>query len=489
MKFINQSEDSLENILTDGQQTCTYRNIPKLFEQIRAFFNKEDISRQYPLILECDNSLAGSLTLLYLLEEGYSFLLTPRETKESLSHDPSGNFPSFCRYKIKTAVVNQDHLGLFRPDEALQITVDDKSGNINKADLEDPKMYLRTSGSTGKPKLVVHSHARLKNNALNCARRLEITSDFRIAIPVPIAHMYGLGAAFLPAVLTGASTDLQQGANLLRYLQREREFNPDTAFMTPVFCETLLAGRRASRLYRLTVTAGDRFRGQDTFAKYESLFGPVVNLYGSTEMGAMAAGSPDDPREMRTQTSGRPMPGVQMRLEERDAESESGEEMKGAGELWCSHPAGFKKYIDEKGRSTDDTPSSYQKKWFRTKDLGRIKPDGRIEVIGRSDHCVNRDGLLVSFAEVEYALRAIKKIEDAVVVSEGENRRGKKLVACCLLRKGAAINPSEVRAACFNLLPTRAVPDDILFLEALPLLASGKIDRQKLITMVKERII
>ncbi|MCI5181450.1 MAG: hypothetical protein D3921_02775, partial [Candidatus Electrothrix sp. AW1] len=44
------------------------------------------------------------------------FLLTPKETKESLSHDPAGNFPSFCRYKIKTAVVNQDHLGLFRPD-------------------------------------------------------------------------------------------------------------------------------------------------------------------------------------------------------------------------------------------------------------------------------------------------------------------------------------------------------------------------------------
>ena len=91
--------------------------------------------------------------------------------------------------------------------------------------------------------MAVHSHTKLRENARNCVQRLTLNCDARIAIPVPLFHMYGLGAAFLPAVAVNASIDLQRGANLIRYLQREREFNPNVVFMTPVFCETLLKGR------------------------------------------------------------------------------------------------------------------------------------------------------------------------------------------------------------------------------------------------------
>jgi acyl-coenzyme A synthetase/AMP-(fatty) acid ligase len=109
----------------------------------------------------------------------------------------------------------------------------DDSEGLNNA---SPKIYLQTSGSTGSPKMAAHLHTKLMGNAFNCVERLGLTSEDRIAIPVPIFHMYGLAAAFLPGVVVGASIDLQKGANLLRYLEEKKEFVSKVTFLTPTLC-------------------------------------------------------------------------------------------------------------------------------------------------------------------------------------------------------------------------------------------------------------
>jgi acyl-CoA synthetase (AMP-forming)/AMP-acid ligase II len=131
-----------------------------------------------------------------------------------------------------------------------------------------------------------------------------------VVIPVALAHMYGLGAAFLPAALAGGSVRLIPEANLLSYVRAEAEWEPTVAFLTPSFCHLLVKGRKQSRPYRLTVLAGDA--AADTFAVYERRHGCTVNLYGSTELGAIAAGSPDETFLVRRDTVGRPMLGVRL---------------------------------------------------------------------------------------------------------------------------------------------------------------------------------
>jgi acyl-CoA synthetase (AMP-forming)/AMP-acid ligase II len=472
MKFIGQvspGEDSQKNILTDGGHTCTYKEIPTYFEAIDRVFSEKDIGIEYPLVLECENTLPAALTLLYLLEHNYSFLTVPVRTGTD-----AANPPRFCRYKI--TVKTQEISETLNPRSFLQI---DENRQWNGKKDTGGKLFLRTSGSTGIPKIAVHPHTQLRGNGLNCVERLKLSSNDRIAVPVPIFHMFGLGAAFLPAVAVQSSVDLQKGANLLRYMQRERAFNPNVAFMTPVFSETLLKGRKSPRLYRLTVTAGDRFRGDDAFVKYESLFGCLISLYGSTEMGAISASSPDDPLEDRSKTAGRPMSGVQLRTEKTDQTPEN----EAVGEILCCHDCGFAGYIDEDGNPLDspfETDPAENRKWFRTKDMGRIRPDGRLEVAGRCDHSINRDGLLVFFADVENALKRIDGIDAAVVVSKGESLRGKGLLAYCVPAKESSITETAIRSACFERLPHHAVPDEIVLLGSLPLLPSGKVDRQKL---------
>lgn len=465
------STNCQNNILTDGKLICSYQEILGIFEKLEKILAERQINQKDCLVLETENSLASALVLLFLLEKDYSFLLLPK------TENSQGFLPKFCRYRITTESLTEKGKAVDLIDyrQVLQV-VENEEWN-GDAVSSTAKLYLRTSGSTGKPKMVVHSHEKLLGNILNCVERLQLNREDKIAIPVPIFHMYGLGAGFLPGVAAGASIDLQKGANLLRYLQREKEFDPNVAFMTPIFGETLLKGRKSPRAYRMTVAAGDRIR-EDTFSKYEHWMGCLVKLYGSTEMGAIAAGSPEDSRELRAQSVGLPMSGAEMRL---DRENASVEGRSDGGLLWCRYKYGFEGYIDENGTPTGESVGDGDG-WFCTKDLGRIWEDERVEVLGRADHSINRDGLLVFFSDVEKAIETIEGIDSVVVVSKGESQRGKGLVAYCVVARGANLDDGKIRDACFQLLPRRAVPDRLSVVTALPMLPNGKVDRQKLLS-------
>ncbi|MBF0119805.1 MAG: acyl--CoA ligase [Desulfobacterales bacterium] len=454
MKFISQCtnlEKNIDSILTDGQTTFLYKDFPDAFKKIEQWFLKKSILENECLAVECENSIPSALFLLFLLENEYNFFVFPKGYEKRI--------PAFCRYII-TIESTTDFI----------LIPNDKWHDSAQISIEKGKLYLKTSGSTGEPKIAVIPHSGLQVNARITSERLLLTSSDRIALPVPIYHSYGLTTAFLSAIAAGSSIDLQKGANLLRYLKREREFNPNVAFMTPIFCETLAKGRRDERQYRLTVAAGDRFRG-DVFSRYESLSGCLVNLYGSTEMNAIAAGNPNDPSNIRCQYVGKPMQGIQIRIEETKNNSPQ--------ELWCYNPFGFEGYVDNNGRRIS-LGDDYKEGWFRIKDLGQISSDGYIQVLGRSDHSVNRDGLLVFFADIEKAMGTISGIESVVIVSKGETERGKGLTAFCVPAKDLNITAEIIRSSCFKILPKNSVPDKIILIDSLPMLPNGKIDRQKL---------
>jgi acyl-CoA synthetase (AMP-forming)/AMP-acid ligase II len=448
---------SSANELHDGQTQLCYGDILQYFDAIAATVAPYKITQ--PLALLVDNSLASALTLLYLLQHGYTFVLLP---------DSSTDAPLFCRWLIKfpttaTTVLDCSINPAWQADAQY---IDDGSA----------KLLMRTSGSTGTPKWVVFSHAKLYSNALNCVARFGLNAADRVALPLSLYHMFGLGAGLLPSLLAGAALDIQKGANLLKFIQRESVFNPTVAFMTPAFANTLLQTRTSSRPYRLTVTAGDRFRA-DYFARYEAAFGRLVQLYGSTEMGAVAAAHSDLPLSVRQHSAGLPMPDVKLRLKEA---------AEGVGELWCHRQYGFDGYVDPSGHAVaaDCVDGGY-----RTKDFARISPEGYVELLGRSDHSVKRDGLLVFFSEIEAVIERLDAIARvAVVTDSSDTPRGKRLIACCTLKSGDSdLTESAIRAYCFKTLPRRIVPDEVKIYAALPLLANGKLDRVTLQTMLNQK--
>ena len=488
MSFVAQqlgARDVDANVLTDGRDTCTYAALPDIFANLRSRFHERGIDPEVCLAFECENSLLSALVLLFLLEDGHDFLLLP--TRKQDGNTGPLEVPSFCGYQIAASrerFTDSSDSSRLADSDCLDLTPNPgyRKGDGRGA---DRRMYVRTSGSTGTPKLAVHTHGSLWRNALNCIERYQLESTDRVTIPVPLSHMYGLGAAFLPNVAVGASIDLQNGANLLGYIARERDFQPNRTYLTPTFCESLLKGRKISREYKLTVSSGDRLRGE-TFASYEDRFGPVVQQYGCTELGAIAATRPGDPAEARAHTVGTPFADVEVCLGDAAAVQKGGavtsSEVDQTGELWCRHPYGFQGYADESGVLLPGT-QALADGWFYLRDVARIGPDGRIRIRGRADHAVNRSGLLVLFTDIEASIMTIPEIDTAVVVASGESDYGAGLAVFCVPASGATVDASDIYAACLELMPRREIPDVITVTHDLPRLSSGKVDRPALTTL------
>lgn len=459
MIFFEQSLANKSFEITDDKYSFSFEKIEKIWAYIDSFLSAQNISLNDCLVLRLNNTLLSAFLLLYLLDKGYSFVIQKLSDDSDFNNVNSETF--FTRYDIYFEDNCQHE---FNFDQVNLKIVKNENWNGFEANKLNPQVYLQTSGSTGNPKLVVHSHPRFLQNSRNCLQRLNLKSSDRITIPVPISHLYGLGAAFLPAIMAGASVNLQSNANILKFLQTEKKFNPNIAFMTPSFAKTLLKARKSPRHYDFTVIAGDRISPQ-TFDEYEAKFGKVIPLYGSTEMGVIAIANAQESKQMRQNTVGKPLDKVELKLEKNQI-----------NQLFCKHQFGFDGYIDKHGNWLFQTKNE----WFATKDLAEIDEQGYLKILGRSDYCVNRDGLLVLLTDIEKAIETVDGVEKAIAITNGETMRGKKITACCLLEKNSQVTSKEIKNRCFQLLTRNAIPDEIKIVSELPLLPNGKVDRQRL---------
>ena len=467
------SDHTRHNILTDGQFTCTYGEVPAWLEHIEQFLAQHGIGSGSCLAVECINSLPSALLLLALLRQGTSFVLTPPAAGNS-DFKPT---PHFCGYRLTVAATTAGGTAPSFPVGFLRL---EPNPGYNGRPAAPEKLYLRTSGSMGASKIVVHTHEKLLGNARNCVEKYGFAPESRAAIPVPLAHMYGFGAEFLPAIMAGASIDLQEKMNVLKYLDREKRFQPTIVFATPTICDMLLKGFKTPRTtYTVFVTSGQRI-SEELFCAFDPYVGGrLINQYGSTEMGATAACDPQESLERRATTIGRPMSGVQLRV---DALDEAASAAAGVGELYCQHPYGFEGYMDEHGEWLHQAaPES----WYRTGDLATVQPDGPIIVVGRADASVNRSGYLVVLSDIERLMEKLAAIgEVAVVAVRGASKQGERIAAFCVPRPGMLLDGAQLRQHCFGVLPHYAIPDEVRMLEALPTLPSGKVDRQALAALV-----
>ena len=446
-----------DNVVTDGQFTITYRELGGLLDETSAALAAAGIVPGDCLSVVCANSVASGVLLLTLMRDGYSFVLVPPAIGNDIKPTPL-----FCRYMIE---VGTDAA----PSPASTYMTVAANPVWNGQPVPAGKFLLRTSGSMGASKIVVHAHDMLMGNAANCVLKYGFRPESRCAVPVPLAHMYGFGAEFLPAIQAGASIDIQDKTNLLIYLDREKKFRPTIAFVTPAICEMLLKGYKTPRdHYDVIVTSGQRI-GEETFASFDRMVnGRLINQYGSSEMGATSACDPGDSFEERQLGIGKPMHGVELRIGEGDP-----------GELFVRHPFGYDGYLDDTGGWIRQVEPG---EWYRTGDLARADETGAIKVLGRAGTSVNRDGYLVLLEDVERIVEQLPEIAQAVVlVAPGASARGERIAAFCTLKNDEqAFDGPALRSLCFDRMPRHALPDEFRVLPAFPLLASGKVDRRSL---------
>ncbi|MEU3934982.1 amino acid adenylation domain-containing protein [Streptomyces sp. NPDC029044] len=348
-----------------------------------------------------------------------------------------------------------------------------------------------TSGSTGRPKAVLGGHGPLAHFVSWYARDYGLTAEDRFALLSAPGHDPMLRDVFTPLALGAAlyvpdHSSLKPG-ELAAWLDERRI---TVANMTPATLDFVLSGAEGIRntSLRLLCFSGDRLLGGHVERARSYAPGVrCVNFYGATEtpqavsayeVPVPGAGAPSGvPAEIPL---GAGVEGAQLVLRNRAGRQT------GVGELGEIHVRSPHLALGYPG-SPEGTAERFLpagpggEREYRTGDLGRYRPDGTVQFVGRVDRQVQIRGFRVEPGETERALRSHPGVADAVVVAAPDST-GMRLVAHVVPAgpSTAALDPRELRGHVRGLLPDYMVPTAWSVLEELPRLANGKPDLRSL---------
>jgi acyl-coenzyme A synthetase/AMP-(fatty) acid ligase len=438
---------NLGSVLVDARQSLGFGLMADEIDRRGLLLARADIHRGVCVVAELANDVPSALLAMTLLDHGIDFMPLPAA---GLGARALGEveLPGFCEWIVSPTLdvrPNPNFRTPLRPEV-------------------EARLFMRTSGSLSTPKLVVRMQRHVIGDATRSGAAFGLAPRHRIALTTPIYHSFGLGSGLVGGVLRGASIDLQPRPNVLGFLEREAQFEPNVSFLTPTFCRMLVRARRRPRPYDFLVSGGDCLDAE-LRAQVARLHGPVLNGYGSTEMGFLFLSRGADGAECRSDSIGLPMEDVQWRIVD--------------SELQIRSARAFSHYVNLSGETLPQDGRNLEG-WYCTGDLAAIGARGELRVLGRVGLSCNRNGVLVPFADIETRLRRVQDVGEAIVVAGAEGLRGRELIAFCVATPGTRLTGEAVRSTFAGLAPAYAVPDRVVVIDRLPLLANGKVDRRSL---------
>ena len=343
----------------------------------------------------------------------------------------------------------------------------------------DPAYVLYTSGSTATPKGVTLAHGGVIANGFDIGERQHLTAADRVWLAVPLFWSFGSANA-LPAIMThGGALVLQESfepGEALALLDEERcSVYYGMANMARAMLEHPDRPRRRLATMRTGLTIG---LPEDIRMTMEAVGArELCNVYGSTETyGNCAVTDAGDPPELRLQTQGLPLPGMDIRVVDPSTERvlACGE----VGELRVKGHVTPGYYEDTEQTRAAFDPHGY----FKTGDLGLIREDGRVSFRGRFKEMIKTAGMNVAPLEVEAILASHDAVTQAYVVGIPDRQRGELVVAVVELRDGATATSEALTAFCRKRLASYKVPARFVFRRAdqFPRTPTGKVQKPQL---------
>jgi O-succinylbenzoic acid--CoA ligase len=329
----------------------------------------------------------------------------------------------------------------------------------------DTLAVVFTSGSTGRPKGVVLSRAAARAAAALHAAHLGWRDDDRWLLALPLAHVGGLAIALRclvarrPVVLSAGGVD---GARLADELARHRV---TLASLVPAQLDALLArpawrppaALRAILLGGAAAPAGLVDRARDRGV-------PALTTYGLSEAFGQVATAPAAVAPPRG-AIGVPLAGVTITAGTADRPAP----------IAITTPTRMTGYLDEPDGPSLADPAAVAAPLV-TADLGFLA-DGWLHVAGRADDIIITGGENVHPAAVEAALVAAPGVAAACVVGSPDARWGQLVTAVVVAAAG--FDRGRALASAAARLPAHARPRRLVVVDALPLTASGKLDRRR----------
>ena len=348
-----------------------------------------------------------------------------------------------------------------------------------------------TSGTTGNPKAVLYSHRSSVLHAYGAALPDVMNLSARDAV-LPVVPMFHVNAWGLPysAALTGAKVVFPgpalDGKSLYELIEAE---GVTFAAGVPTVWQMLLThmqqgGLKFSHLNR-TVIGGSACPPAmiDTF---EDTYGVrVLHAWGMTEMSPLGTlgtlknkhlALPKEQQRKILQKQGRPIYGVDMRIVDSDGRDQPWDG-KACGDLLVRGPWILDTYYkgasplvkDEEGRG-----------WFPTGDVATIDPDGYMQITDRTKDVIKSGGEWISSIDIENIAMGHPAVAMAACIGMPHPKWDERPIVAVAKKAGAEVSREELLAFFDGKTAKWQIPDDVVFVDAIPLGATGKMLKTKL---------
>jgi len=410
--------------------------------------------------------------------------------------------PSYPAQRISLMIENSDAgviLALERTRGCLGetsrqvLSIDGDADSIARQDMQPVPCVAKaqnlayviyTSGSTGKPKGVMIEHRNVVNffTGMDVAIGadpgvwLAVTS---ISFDISVLELFWTLTRGFEVIIHGDEGTHTIPGEIRNYSVTHMQSTPSLARMIAVNPDGLAAMGRLQKLF----LGGEALPTSLIRQLRQQFHGEMHNMYGPTETTIWSTtfpiiGEPD------TVPIGKPIANTQIYVLDSELKPVAAGE---PGDLYIGGDGIVRGYWQRPDLTRErflDDPFLAGNRMYRTGDLARFLPDGNLEFLGRSDFQVKLRGFRIEIGEIEAVLEKQPNVGQAAVVAREFKSRtqteDKRLVGYVVPKTGTKLEIADLRTALAATLPEYMVPSNFVLLDALPLTANGKIDRNAL---------
>lgn len=383
--------------------------------------------------------------------------------------------------------------GIFPQGTVLTLGDDGKSGSLlEQAGSQSPDFpdavlgkddlasILYTSGTTGVSKGAMLTHGNLRSNAEVLRQEWRFSPDDVLLHALPIFHIHGLFVATNICLAARASIILLPKFDLEEIF---RALPSATVMMgVPTFYVRLLQdprlGRETAGHMRLFVSGSAPLLAE-THREWSAKTGQaILERYGMTETNMNTSNPYEGAR--KPGSVGLPLPGTELRIADGEGKPLAQGEI---GMIEVKGPNVFAGYW----RMPEKTAAEFRADgFFITGDLGMIDADGYVHIVGRAKDLIISGGFNVYPKEIESLIDELPGVSESAVIGLPHRDFGEGVTAVVVLNKDAALTQTDIQSALKDKLAKFKQPKAVLFTDAFPRNALGKVQKNLLRDQYKE---
>ena len=354
-----------------------------------------------------------------------------------------------------------------------------------------------TSGTTGNPKAVLYSHRSTMLHAFAGALPDALNMSARDCL-LPVVPMFHVNAWGLPysAAMTGAKLvfpgPAMDGKSIFELIESEKV---SFAAGVPTVWQMMLAHMQAGKLrfstLKRTVIGGSACPPAMITAFNDQYGVEVLHAWGMTEMSPLGtvctlknkhADLPDAQKMKVRLKQGRGIYGVDMKIVDPEGKELAWDGV-AYGDLLVKGPWIISDYFKPEGESP------LVDGWFPTGDVGTIDPDGYLQITDRSKDVIKSGGEWISSIDVENIAVAHPAVAMAACIGIKHPKWDERPIIAVVKKPGAEVARDELLAFYEGKIAKWQVPDDVVFVDAIPLGGTGKMQKTKLREMLKDYVL